>query len=166
MLAALGGCGVFDAPPPCPRVSVLKQAHALTLYGDESGRDPADVAFEVELGNVNAACSHDIDEEEGGGVEVSFGLEIRTARGPAAAADRMTVPYFVAIMDPSRRVIAKRTFETEIAFEEGASQAQTIEEIVQWIPLGPGETGAAHETLVGIQLTPAQLEDARRRQAR
>ena len=163
LLVALAGCGVFDDPPPCPGVNVLQQARQLTLYREGPGRDPTDVAFEVELAKARADCDHDIDEEEGGGVEVTFSLPIRATRGPAAETDQLSVPYFVALVDGSREIVAKEVFTAEIAFEDAISRAQTVEEIEQWIPLGPGETGAAYETLVGIQLTPAQLEASQRR---
>ena len=165
-MVALAGCNAFDDPPPCPDVSVLKQARQLTLYRDGPGRDLTDVAFEVELAKPSADCDHDIDEEEGGGVEVTFSLPIRATRGPAAETDRLSVPYFVALVDGSRQIVAKEIFTTDIAFEDGSTRARTVEEIDQWIPLGPGETGAAYETLVGIQLTRPQLEATQRRQQR
>ena len=171
VLVVLAGCGLIDDPPPCPGVSILDQARLLTLYRDGTGRDLADVAFEVELRNVSARCDLDIDEEEGGSVRVAFDLSIRATRGPAALAagaagtDRLSIPFFVALTDANRQIVAKEVFGAEIAFAANDMRARTVEAIEQWIPLGPGESGAAYETLVGIQLTPAQLEDARRRKA-
>ena len=168
VLAVLAGCGLIDDPPPCPGVSILDQARLLTLYRDGTGRDLTDVAFEVELRNVSARCDLDIDEEEGGSVRVAFDLSIRATRGPAAWAagtDRLSIPFFVALTDANRQIVAKEVFGAEIAFAATDMRARTVEAIEQWIPLGPGESGAAYETLVGIQLTPAQLEDARRRKA-
>ena len=130
------------------------------------GRDLTDVAFELELREVAVRCDHDVDEDEGGGVQVTFSLPIRAARGPAAETDRVSVPYFVALTDANRQIVAKEVFTTEIVFGAGGVRAGTVDEIEQWIPLGPGDFGAAHETLVGFQLTEAQLEEARRRTAR
>ena len=106
-------------------------------------------------------CDYDLDDS-GGGVEVTFALPIRAVRGPAAESDRLSVPFFVALADPNRQIIAKEVFTAEIAFEADSASARTVEEIEQWIPLGPGEFGAGYETLVGFQLTPAQLEESRR----
>ena len=160
MLIGLAGCNPFADPPPCPKVSILKQTRLLTLYGDGPGRDDANVAFELALRNVTADCDYDLSDR-GGGVEVTFALPIRATRGPAAETDRVSVPFFVALADPSRRIIAKEVFTAEIAFDGDGRRAQTAEEIEQWIPLGPGETGARYETLVGFQLTSAQLEESR-----
>ena len=166
MLVVLAGCNPFDDPPPCPRVSVLQQARVLTLYGDGPGRDASDVAYEVTLGNVDGSCDYDVDEDEGGGVGVEFALPINAARGPAAGADRVSVPYFVALTDAQRRIVAKEVFTAGIAFDGADTRAGTVEEIKQWIPLAPGESGTGYETLVGFQLTPDQLEDAKRRKTR
>ncbi|MDD9990512.1 MAG: hypothetical protein OXP75_01810 [Rhodospirillales bacterium] len=161
VLVALAGCNPFADPPPCPRVSILKEARLLTLYGDGPGREASDVAFVLELRSVSSDCDYDVGDQ-GGGVEVTFALPIRATRGPAAASDRVSVPFFVAIADPTRQIIAKEVFTAQIAFEADSASAQTVEEIEQWIPLGPGEFGVSYETLVGFQLTPAQLGESQR----
>ena len=163
LLIVLAGCNPFsDDPPPCPRVSVLKQTSQLTLYGAGPGRDDANVAFALELRDVASDCDHSIDDEEGGGVEVEFALSIDAIRGPAAETDRLSVPFFVAIAGPDRQIVAKEVFTTEIVFEDDGARARTVEEIEQWIPLRPGEFGLGYETLVGFQYTAAQLEELRR----
>ncbi len=161
LVVALAGCNPFADPPPCPRVSILKEARLLTLYGDGPGRNAEDIAFELELRNVASDCDYDLDDS-GGGVEVTFSLPILATRGPAAGSDRVSAPFFVALADPSRKIIAKEVFTAEIAFEADSASARTVEEMEQWIPLGPGEIGARYETLVGFQLTSAQFEDSRR----
>ena len=162
VLVALAGCNPFADPPPCPKVSILKQTRHLTLYGEGPGRDDANVAFELELRDLVGECDHDVDDEDGGGVEVTFDLPIYATRGPAAETDRLSVPFFVAIADPSRQIVAKEVFTSELIFETDSANTQTVEEIEQWIPLGPGEIGARYETLIGFQLTAAQLEELRR----
>ena len=162
LLIVLAGCNPFDDPPPCPRVNVLKQTSQLTLYGDGPGRDDANVAFALEMRGVAADCDHDVDDEEGGGVQVEFALPIYATRGPAAETDRVSVPFYVAIAGPSRQIVAKEIFTAEIVFEDESASAQTVEEIEHWIPLGPGEYGLGYETLIGFQYTAAQLEELRR----
>ena len=162
-LVVLAGCNPFaDDPPPCPRVSVLKQTSQLILYGAGPGRDGANVAFALELRDVASDCDHSIDDEDGGGVEVEFALSIDATRGPAAETDRLSVPFFVAIAGPDRQIVAKEVFTAQIVFEDDGARARTVEEIEQWIPLGPGEFGLGYETLIGFQYTAAQLEELRR----
>ena len=160
-LVALAACNPFADPPPCPNVSILKETRLLTLYGDGPAREDANVAHALELRDVASRCDHDVDDEEGGGVEVAFALLINATRGPAAESDRLSVLYYVALVDPGRRIVAKEVFTAEIAFDADGESAQKVEEIEQWIPLGPGEIGVGYETLVGFQLTPAQLEELR-----
>ena len=162
-LVVLAGCNPFaDDPPPCPRVSVLKQTSQLILYGQGPGRDDANVAFALELGDVASDCDHRIDDEDGGGVEIEFALSIDATRGPAAETDRLSVPFFVAIAGPDRQIVAKEVFTAQIIFEDDGARARTVEEMVQWIPLGPGEFGLGYETLIGFQYTAAQLKELRR----
>ena len=162
-LVILAGCNPFaDDPPPCPRVSVLKQTSQLVLYGEGPGRDDANVAFALELGDVASDCDHRIDDEHGGGVEVEFTLSIDATRGPAAETDRLSVPFFVAIAGPERQIVAKEVFTAQIVFEDDGVRERTEEEIEQWIPLGPGEFVLGYETLIGFQYTAAQLEELRR----
>ena len=165
LLVSVAGCSTFDDPPPCPRVSILKQTSLLTLYGEGPGRDDVDVAFELALRDVASDCDLNVDDEAGGGVAVTFALPIYATRGPAAETDRLSVPFFVALADPGRQIVAKEVFTAEIAFDADGASARAVEEIEQWIPLGPGEFGLGYETLVGFQLTPAQLEDTRRSEA-
>ena len=163
LLVSVAGCNTFDDPPPCPRVSILKQTSLLTLYGEGPGRDDVDVAFELELRDVASDCDLNVDDEAGGGVAVTFALPIYATRGPAAETDRLSVPFFVALADPGRQIVAKEIFTAEIAFDADGASAQTVEEIEQWIPLGPGEIGAGYETLDRLSaFSPAQLEDTRR----
>ncbi len=163
---ALAGCGLFSDPePPCPGIVILEQARALTLYRDGPGRDLSDVTFEVELVTVASNCAYDIDDE-GGAVGMEFILLIRGTRGPAAEADAVSVPFFVAIADPERRIVAKEIFTADLAFGESRAWTQISQEIEQRIPLQSERLGPAYDTFIGFQLTRAQLEDARRLEAR
>ena len=77
MLVVLAGCNPFGGDPlPCPKVSILKQTRLLTLYGDGPGRGDDNVAFQLELRSVTSDCDLDVDDEEGGGVQVTFALPI------------------------------------------------------------------------------------------
>ena len=157
---------MFGEPqPPCPGIAILEQARTLTLYRDGPGRDLSDVAFEIELATVAATCDYDIDDESGA-VGMEFILLIRGTRGPAAESDAVSVPYFVAIADPERRIVAKEIFTADLAFGEAGAWTQISQEIEQRIPLRSARLGPAYETFVGFQLTRAQLEDARGLDAR
>jgi hypothetical protein len=159
----LAGCGLFsDEPPPCPAITIVDQARALTLYRDGPGRDLSDVTFEVELVNVVARCTYDIDDDGSGVVDMEFILLVQATRGPAAEAESVSVPYFVAISDPRRRIVAKEVFTVTLPFGEADVRTQVSDEIEQRIPLRPGAIGPAYETFLGLQFTRSQLEEERR----
>ncbi len=169
LAALLSGCGLMtesEPQPPCPGLVVLDQARTLTLYREGAGRDLTDVAFEASLLRAVPSCEYDLDDEGGGGVTMTFTFAVEAARGPGAETDRVSLPYFVAIVDPSRQIVAKEVFTVELVFAEGAARSRIGQSIEQHIPLAGGATGAAYETYIGFQLTRSQMEDALRRDAR
>ncbi len=162
LAASLGGCGLFaDDPPPCPGVSVPAQARTVTLYREGPGRDLVDVAFEVTLVDVVWRCAYDFNDE-GDAVNVDLAVVFEATRGPAAETASVSVPFFVAITDPSRRIIAKKVFVSELVLDETEPRVRVAEEIEERIPIAAGTAGPGYLTHVGLQLSPAQLEDARR----
>jgi hypothetical protein len=163
----LAGCGLFeDEPPPCPRVAILDQAKMLTLYQEGAGRDLTDVTFEAGLADVSNVCEYDFDEDEGNQVTVQFILLVIATRGPAATTETVEVPYFVAIADPMRRVLAKRVFTAVLDFPDNNVRAQKVEEIEQIIPIAPQFAGPDYLVFVGLQFTREQLEELREKSGR
>jgi hypothetical protein len=49
-----------------------------------------------------------------------------------------------------------------LEFEGNAVRSQVVEELAQTIPFPPGADGSAYKSFIGLQLTPAQLEDLKR----
>ena len=141
LLVSVAGCNTFDDPPPCPRVSILKQTSLLTLYGEGPGRDDADVAFELALRDVASDCDLNVDDEAGGGVAVTFALPIYATRGPAAETDRLSVPFFVALADPGRQIVAKEIFTAEIAFDADARARRRWRRSSSGFPSGRERSG-------------------------
>jgi hypothetical protein len=158
----LSACGWFgDAPPPCPQVSIMDQAKRVTFYRSGSGRDLTDVTYEVEIRDIAFECDYDFDDAIDN-VEVRLNILFVAQRGPAAEGGRVEIPYFSAVTDPNRRILAKRLFTVVLEFEGNAVRSQVVEELAQTIPFPPGADGSAYKSFVGLQLTPAQLEDLKR----
>lgn len=157
LILLLGGCGLFQRPPPgpCPRVSILHDAAKLVLFKSGPGRDLIDVEFEGEITLIGGNCGY-VDDDR----SIRMRLEIRIAvmRGPAARGPTVDVPYFVAIVGPDQKILVKQVFQSPIEFAENRRRAGALEETVQTIPLQDGQTGANFEVLVGFQLTAAQLD--------
>ena len=64
------------------------------------------------IGNYQGECDYVADPDR---VEVTLILPIVAERGPASDG-AVTVDYFVSVIDPDARVLAKEVFSTEIEF--------------------------------------------------
>lgn len=159
-VVALGACGLFKkkTQPPCPRISVLEDARRLVTFAPGGGTDLSAMVHEVRLGGISAKCGYSKNE-----VEVQMALSIAARRGPADRSRKAPAKYFVAIMGPSGNIVAKRVFEVTLTFPVNVDAGGLTDNLVQKIPLGPGEPGAAYRIIAGLQLTPAQLEYNRAR---
>lgn len=147
-LAALGGMGLLalsacaenDAMVAgCPNVGVLRDAGTL--------RNDAGVAI---LSGILANCGYD-----DASVTVAANLIISGRVNEGGTASAIPVTYFVAITDPNRNVISKKTFTTSVPLSGGAG---TVEEtLTQTIPVPKTMDARWYEVLVGFQLTPEEV---------
>ena len=157
LILLVGGCALFQKPPPgpCPRVSVLGVAAKLVLFRPGPGRDLIDVEFEGEITPLGGGCNY-VDRDRA--IEMRLEFRIAALRGPAAVGPTVEFPYFVAIVGPDQAILAKQVFASPIEFEKNRRRAGALEQTDQTIPLAEGQTGADFEILVGFQLTAAQLD--------
>lgn len=139
----------------------MDQAKKVTFYRPGPGRDLTDVAFEVAIGDIAYECSYDFDDA-GDSVAIDLNVLFVGQRGPAAVQDRIVVPYFAAVTNPGRRILAKKLFKVELIFEGNTVRAQVVEELAQTIPFPAGADASAYKSFIGLQLTTQQLEDLRR----
>jgi hypothetical protein len=95
-------------------------------------------------------------------VDVDIAFEIRVAEGPAlakVAPDRkVALEYFVAIIDPQRQVVARRTFNADFQFTGNRTKLQSKEELSQHIPLASQTAGGAYQIAVGFVLTHDEVD--------
>ena len=160
---ALAGCGMFgdeSVPRACPDAMILVDARHVTLYRDGPGRDLTDVEFEGEIARIAGDCTYDDDE-----LRVTLVADLVATRGPAAPDAEANLPFFVAITDEARNIVAKKVFDSAIPIPDGRRRAGVREEIEQVIPLPADEPAPYYQIVVGFQLTPEQLEQNRRGRA-
>ncbi len=156
----LGGCGLLKKKrqPPCPRISVLEDAKRVVTYAPGGGTDLSAMVNEVRLVGISATCSYRKFE-----VMVDMELTIAARRGPADRSRKAPVKYFVAIMGPGRKIVAKRVFEVTVTFPVNVDVGGLTDNLVQRIPLGRDGRAAGYRIIAGLQLTPAQLKTNRDR---
>jgi len=156
-LAFLSGCGA-DAPlPPCPSVRVDNTTAALTKFREGSGRDLADVEYQVRMLGYKGICDF-ADKEKG--VEVVMDLTLEVATGPAAKPGRTPIYYFVALPQYFPEPAGKKIMVVSHDLDKGTGKREriTLDNVRVFIPLGKDEPAAAYEVYVGLQLTPDQLD--------
>jgi hypothetical protein len=162
LVLPLAACGLFDdPPPPCPLVSIMDQAKEVTNYRAGPGRDLTDVTYHVAIGDLAYECDYDFDDGRNS-VTIAFNILLVAERGPAAEGGRIEVPYFVAVTDPERRILAKRQFSAILEFDGNAVRTQKVEELAQVIPFPHDADGSEYRSFIGLQLTREQLDEIRR----
>jgi hypothetical protein len=162
----LASCNLFgSAPPPCPQVAIMDQAKKVTFYRPGPGRDLTDVTFEVAIRDLAYECSYDFDDD-GNSVTVNYNVLFVARRGPAAAADQVEVPYFSAVTNAARQILAKEQFTATLQFSGNEVRTQSVQELTQTIPFSPGVNIWDYHSFIGLQLTLAQLEESKRERSR
>jgi hypothetical protein len=139
-------------PPPCPRAVVGDNAGRLTRFS-AAGEDPADIVFEAEVADLAGSCVYNDNS-----IEVDLQIQLIAGRGAAGTEDKAKFNYFVAVARTDKTVLSRDGFDTSIDLPTDKTRGQTVEELEQTIPLAEGETGANFVIVVGIEMTPEELE--------
>jgi hypothetical protein len=162
-LAALSGCGLFNKSQQfdCPAVEIPKEVANLTRFREGGGRDLTDVVFEAGIADVQIACDYGSR-----GASIQLNVVVGAERGPANRSPTASVPYFIAIGDPDRNILAKEVFSSTVTFLPNQSRAYNTEETEETIPLPKGRSAERYGIVIGLQLTPEELEYNRNRRQR
>lgn len=146
-------------PPPCPQVTVLRDAAELIRYRPGPGRDLTDIVEHAKFAKLGLKCDYERDR-----LEVELAIDIAVERGPAATGREVRLPYFVAVIGSDDEILAKEVFTSVAEIPADRRRLGVREETEQIIPLRGSQTGSNFEIIVGFQLTEAELEANRRRQ--
>lgn len=162
---ALTGCAMFDkkAPPPCPRVVILKDASKLTRFAPGPGRDLTDVLFEAAIsgfGPVSGCDYADVNSDTGEGpLEVNADVMVELARGPADVKRKADFSYFVRITDKDGNILTGKSFKAEVDFPGNRNRLiWTDDPFYMYIPLKKGQTGRDYQIFVGFDLSHEELQ--------
>jgi len=166
LLASLTACGPsaterVTAAQLCPKALRVQDASTLTRFQPGRGRDATDTIVQATMSDITVACSARRDR-----VDVDIVFDVRVAEGPAlarVAPDRkVALEYFVAIVDPQRQIMTRRTFNADFQFSGNRTKLQSKEELSQRIPLASPGIGGAYQIAVGFVMTPDEVEFNRR----
>jgi hypothetical protein len=152
--SALAGCSWFRGDyddGKCPVVAIPDDlSHVSHFQGP--GTDFANVTVTALLTDIKGGCTFDK-----GGVTVDMNVSLIARLGPAATDRHADFAYFVAILDPTGKIVAKQLFPAPIDFAEGQSRRGSIESITQRIPLKDYHDAGKYRVDVGFQLSQEEL---------
>jgi hypothetical protein len=159
----LSSCSLFNTAKqyPCPTVGMPRDTATLTRFREGPGRDLTDVVYEAGVADVQMACNYTSQ-----GVDIDLAVVVAADRGPANTSRTVTVPYYIAIVDPQRNILAKQVFTANLAFQANVARARSREETQENIPLAKGKSAERYGIVIGMQLTPDEVEYNRNKSLR
>ena len=147
---------------PCPFVGAVRELSYMTKFQGES-QDLSDTLYEAKIDEVRPA-KNCIYEDDDGKRAIVYDIQVKflAQRGPKEREGVARFDYFVGIGGPGGQIITREVFDSEIAFENNATQAIVIEEIQPRIPLKQGENGDYYRIYIGFMLSEQELAYNRR----
>jgi hypothetical protein len=153
--AALSSCNTLHisyADVKCPYTDVTGQLASVSRFTGEGG-NIADLTYHARLADLKGNC--DLDDD---GVTITVTVSVIADIGPAATDRSANFPYFVAIVGPNNRIIAKKNFDETLTFPPNRQHAGATETLTQFIPLRDPHNAPDYHVFVGFQLTQAEVE--------
>ncbi len=154
-LASLSGCGPGrDAfPPACPLARPLPEAAHLRRYRPGT-HDAGGLMFDATMLSVAGKCRRVEDDRV---VLARMRLRMQIARGAAAPAGPVEVPYFVSVTQGAH-VLTKQIYQTPVTFPAGQDRVEvTTAPLDVRLPVTTHGGAAAYTIWVGFQLTPGEF---------
>lgn len=152
-VVGLSGCGLTDAPPPCPPAGVPSAVSNATTFVEGAGQDLTEVRYTAEVSRIGLTCDYDDD-----GVELTVGVEILAERGPADRARKAEIAYFIAVEQGAGNITAKEIYTVELPFEGNRRRVGVVEKLEVFVPRPVNGSYANLRIIGGLQLTESQLE--------
>ena len=165
LLTAACAISKNDQVYSCPGVFILQDAQNLTRFKPGLGRDITDIQFEAEISNFRGQCGYD-DDDGKWTVDVELLVQISVERVVANSQSDISFEYFVVLPNFDGELSNKQIFPVKGNFEEGRTRLVYEDNVVLRIPLQKPNEGARIEIVLGIQLSPNELNFNRARQRR
>lgn len=159
---ALSACA-SDKPVQrlCPPAAAVAGVERVTSFRPGGGQDLTDVAFTARVDSVDSVCKYDED-----GVEVAMNVLLSAERGPADTAREADLKYFVAIENGAGNFTAKEIYDITLPFEGNRRRVGVVEELDIMIPTPSDKDFSQIRILIGLQITPEQVQYNQRNKGR
>lgn len=163
----LSACGTDSLPfmskeitLPCPDYFILEDAASLTRFQDGPGRDITDVLVRAQMGEIRLGCLSDIDgKTDTGKLVVDVSPIIAAEMGPANTTNSSTLPYFVVVTDPDKKILYREPLTLDVSFKGNKTQVilfappTSVE-----LPITPEIRNNYYRIYGGFELTKEQVE--------
>lgn len=136
---------------PCPVPGVLVDAESASVFR-AGGQGAGDLVYKTTLSSAAVGCDYDTKRR----VHTSVSFNMNVERGPAGAAGKINVPYFVAVTRGSA-ILARESFTrtVELTADPVTKARESIDHIT--IPLAKGLTGGSYNIVVGLAVSQDQV---------
>lgn len=164
---ALSACGADSLPfmdkeiiLPCPNYYILEDAANLTQFQEGPGRDIIDVLARARIGEMQLTCLSDIDTKtDSGKMVVDVSPIIAAEMGPANTSNTATLPYFVVVTDPDKKILYREPLSVRVSFEGNKTQIVLIAPPTSIeLPITPKIRNDYYRIYSGFELTKEQVE--------
>jgi hypothetical protein len=152
---------IEENPPICPQVAIVRDIDTLRDFGREKPA-PDQLIVAAHMTNITGSCSYNYDKDKPQGIDIKFELDMEAVRGPRLGGLHASLPFFVAVVDPSGAILNKNRLSAEINFSSDERSAGDAENLHVFIPLTKAaqQTGPDYRVLAGFQLTQEQYDAA------
>ena len=151
----LGGCTTDTEKGLCPSAAVLAPTASVTVFRAGAPADPSGELYTLWMTNVEPACDF---EKEDKTTNSHLNIAFHATRAPSMEGANYRVPYYVAVTQGGSRILTKKFFLADVAFQPGETAIdfhQSVDDIA--IKTGRGLKVGSYLILTGIQLTQDQL---------
>jgi len=155
----LAGCSSGDASMSalCPTGGIVPDANVLVQFRDGPGRDVTDVLVQGQVVDMRITCEYAKGRNAKPAVTLDLQIAFAAERGPAERTRKASLPYFVAIVDGERNIVAKETFRADFEWPDNRPRTGRVDQWEPHIPLKSNFDGPSFQILVGFQLTADQV---------
>lgn len=132
VLTGLGGCakkgdivvdsgvGITAVRSRCPAVGIPDYTGDVTLFRSGADRSAGNIDVVAAMTNVRSQCNDQAADK----VFAQIDFDVLARRNDTSGARRVTLPYFVTVLQGGTAVVSKRVGSVTLDFPDGQARAQ------------------------------------------
>jgi len=141
----------------CPAVDIVGELSSLSEFTNPQNPIEKNMISRVQISESSSLCEYTTKSVT---VDLKLTFDgILGQQGRINSNDKpfFTYPFFIAVVSPSGKILAKEIFAASMTYDQGKDHQLYYESLRQIIPVKGKRNGARHKIMVGFQLSPEQL---------